>query len=53
MTDKEKMELLKGMFEGANMSNCQIIMNVQAGAKVVYQENTQVNDIELIENKED
>ncbi len=38
MTSAEKMQLLQGMFNGAQLTNVQVIGVVESGAKVVYQE---------------
>lgn len=38
MTQEEKMKLLQGMFQGANMQNAQINVVVESGATVVYKQ---------------
>lgn len=38
MKTEEKMQLLQGMFNGAQLTNVQVIGVVENGAKVVYQE---------------
>ena len=38
MNTEEKMQLLQGMFNGAQLTNVQVIGVVENGAKVVYQE---------------
>lgn len=38
MSDEDKKQLLQGMFNGAQLTNVQVIGVVESGAKVVYQE---------------
>jgi len=38
MTDEDKKQLLQGMFNGAQLTNVQVIGVVESGAKVVYKE---------------
>lgn len=38
MTQEEKMKMLQGMFQGANMQNAQINVVVESGATVVYKQ---------------
>lgn len=40
MTQEEKMKMLQGMFQGANMQNAQINVVVESGATVVYKQVT-------------
>ena len=51
MTQEEKKELLAGLFQGADLSNAQINVVVEKGAKVVYQEITGKNHVELDEEQ--
>jgi len=53
MTQEEKKELLAGLFQGADLSNAQINVVVEKGAKVVYQEITGRNHVELDEEQKE
>ena len=53
MTQEEKMKMLQGMFQGANMQNAQINVVVEAGAKVVYKEElTSKNNIPQVSDEQ-
>lgn len=47
MTQEEKMKLLDGLFQGANMQNAQINVIVESGAKVVYKEMSSIKNDNL------